>query len=142
MAAGAASAGQGAHKPEGETGVRASRGATQPGTMPPPSTPTRTTGAPVATTGPPATETRTQFSRGPPGPTLLATAVMPEAQRPQRVESPTGPAVATRPGRMEFNSLMSREEVLRALLQLLSDQFKQPLSSGRAMWPQRRTRNA
>jgi hypothetical protein len=31
-----------------------------------------------------------------------------------------------RPSRMEFNSLMSRKDVPRALLQLLPDQFKQP----------------
>jgi hypothetical protein len=126
MAAGAASAGQGAQRPEGETGARASRGATQPGTMPPPSTPTRTTRAPAATTGPPATATGPQVLGEPPGSTLHATAVRPEVRRPQGVEPPTGPAVATRPGRMEFNLLMSREEVLRGLLQLLPDQFKQP----------------
>jgi hypothetical protein len=28
---------------------------------------------------------------------------------------------------MEFNSLMSRKDVLKALLQLFTDQFKQPL---------------
>jgi hypothetical protein len=53
--AGAASAGQGAQRTEGETGARASWEATQPGTMPPPSTPTRTTGASAATAGAPTT---------------------------------------------------------------------------------------
>jgi hypothetical protein len=43
-AAVAAAAGQGSQRPVGETGARASRGATQPGTMLPPPTPTRTTG--------------------------------------------------------------------------------------------------
>jgi hypothetical protein len=71
MAAGAASAGQGAQRPGGETGARASRGATQPHTMPPPPTPTRTTGTPMTTTGP-------QVSGGPPGPTLPTTAMRPE----------------------------------------------------------------
>jgi hypothetical protein len=82
MAAGAASAGQGAQRPEGEAGARASRGATQPGTMPPPLTPPRTSGAPVATTGPPATTTGPQVSGGPPGPTLPTTAMRPVYRRP------------------------------------------------------------
>jgi hypothetical protein len=107
MAARAASAGQGAQRPEGETGARASRGATQPGTMPPPSTPARTTGAPAATTGPPATTAGPQVSRGPPGSTLPATAVRPEVRRTQGVRPSTGPAVATRPSSMEFNSLIN-----------------------------------
>jgi hypothetical protein len=119
MAAGAALAGQGAQRPEGEKGIRASRAATQPDTMPPHSTPIRTMRAPASAMGP-------QVSGGPPGSTLPAMAVRPEVQRPKGVRPLTGPAVATRPSRMEFNSLMSREEVLRALLQLLHDQFKQP----------------
>jgi hypothetical protein len=44
-AAVAAAAGQASQRPVGETGAPASRGATQPGTMPPPPTPTWTTGA-------------------------------------------------------------------------------------------------
>jgi hypothetical protein len=127
MAAGAASAGQGAQGPEGEAGARASRGATQPGTMPPPSTPTRTSGAPVATTGPPATTTGPQVSGGPPGPTLSTIAMRPEDQRPRGIRPPTGPSVVTRSSsKVAFNARMSRDDVIIALLGFLPNQFKEP----------------
>jgi hypothetical protein len=120
MAAGAASAGQGAQRPEGEAGARASRGATQPSTMPPPPMPTRTSGAPVATTGPPATTTGPQVSGGPPGPTLPTTAMRPEDQRPQGIRPPAGPSVVTRfSSKVEFNAGMSRDDVIIALLGFL-----------------------
>jgi hypothetical protein len=61
MAVEAASAGQGAQRPEEKTGARASPGATRPGTMPPPPTPTHTTGPSATTTGPQVWEGR----RGP-----------------------------------------------------------------------------
>jgi hypothetical protein len=127
MTARAATAAQGAQRPEGETGARASRGATQSGTMPPPPTPTRTTGAPLATTGPPATTTGRQVLGGPPGPTLLATAMRPEDRLPRGVRPPTGPTVVTRSSsKVEFNAGMSRKDVIRALLGFLSNQFKEP----------------
>jgi hypothetical protein len=119
-AAVAAAAGQGSQRPVGETGARASRGATQPGTMPPPPTPTRTTGAPATSTGP-------QIAGGPPGFTLPATAVRPRVQRPQGLRPPTCPTVVTRPSpKVEFKAGMSREDVLRALLGFLPNQFKEP----------------
>jgi hypothetical protein len=127
MAAGAASAGQGAQRPEGEVGARASRGATQPGTMLPPPTPTRTNGAPVATTGPPATTTGPQDLGGPPGPTLPTTAMGPEDRRPRGIRPPTGPSVVRKSSsNVEFNAGMSRDDVIIALLGFLSNQFKEP----------------
>jgi hypothetical protein len=127
MAAGAASAGQGAQRPEGEAGARASRGATQPGTMPPPPTPTRTSGAPVTTTGPPATTTGPQVSGGPPGPTLPTTAMRPEDRRPRVIRPPTGPSVVTRSSsKVEFNAGMRRDDVIIAHLRFLPNQFKEP----------------
>jgi hypothetical protein len=119
-AAVAAAAGQGSQRPVGETGARASRGATQPGTMPPPPTPTRTTAAPATSTGP-------QITGGPPGFTLPATAVRPRVQRPHGLRPPTGPTVVAKPSpKVEFNAGMSREDVLRALLGFLPNQFKEP----------------
>jgi hypothetical protein len=108
MAAGAASAGQGAQRSKGEAGARAGRGATQPGTMPPPPTPTRTSRASVVTTGPPATSTRPQVSGGPPGSTLPTTAMRPEDRRPRGIRPPTGPSVVTEASsKVEFNAGMS-----------------------------------
>jgi hypothetical protein len=140
MAAGAASAGQGAQRPEGEAGVRASRGATQPGTMPPPPTPTRTSGALVVTTGPPTTTTGPQISGGPPGPTLPTTALRPDDRRPRGIRPPTCPFVVTRSSsKVEFNTGMSRDDVIIALLGFLPNQFKEPpevsARSARAMRP-------
>jgi hypothetical protein len=127
MAAGAASVGQGAQRPKGETGAKASQGATQSGTMLPPPTSTRTTGAPVATTGPPATTMGPQILGGPPGPTWPTTAMRPEDQRPGGVRPPTGPTVVTRSSsKVEFIAGMSREDVIRALLGFLPNQFKKP----------------
>jgi hypothetical protein len=120
MAAGAALAGQGAQRPKGETGARASPEATRPGTMPPPPTPTRTTGPPATTTGP-------QVLGGPPGPTLPTTAMRPENRRPRGIRPPTGPSVVTRSSsKVEFNAGMSRNDVIRALLEFLPNQFKEP----------------
>jgi hypothetical protein len=127
MAVGAASAGQGAQRPEGEAGTRASRGATQPGKVPPPPTPIRTSGAPAATTGPPATTMGPQVSGGPPGPTLPTTAMRPEDRRPRGIRPPTGPSVVTRSSsKVEFNARMSRDDVIIALLGFLPIQFKEP----------------
>jgi hypothetical protein len=96
------SAGQGAQRPEGETDAKASRGATQPGTMPPPPTPTRTTGAPAIATGP-------QTAGGPPGSNLLATVVRPEVQRREGLRPPTGPTVE-REEREEVPSVARNEK--------------------------------
>jgi hypothetical protein len=127
MAAGAASAGQGAQRPEGEAGAKASQEAAQPGTMPPPPTPTRTSGVPVATTGPPATATGPQVSGGPPGPTLPTTAMRPEDRRPGGIRPPIGPSIFTRSSsKVEFNAGMSRDDVIIALLGCLPNQFKEP----------------
>jgi hypothetical protein len=127
MAAGAASAGQGAQRSEGEAGARAGRGATQRGTMPPPPMPTRTSGAPVVTTGPPVVTTGPQVSGGPPGPTLLTTAMRPEDRRPQGIRPPTGPSVVTRASsKVEFNAGMSRNDVIIAFLGFLPNHFKEP----------------
>jgi hypothetical protein len=127
MAAEAASAGQGAQRPEGEAGARASRGAKQLGTMPPPPTPTRISGAPVATTGPPATTTGPQVSGGPSGPTLPTTAMRPEDRRPRGIRPPADPSVVTRSSsKVEFNVGMSRDDVIIALLEFLPNQFKEP----------------
>jgi hypothetical protein len=119
MAAGAASAGQGAQRPEGETGTRASRGATRPGTMPAPPTPTRTMGPPATTTGP-------QVLGGPPGPTPPTTAMRPEDRRPRGIRASTGPSVVTgSSSKVEFNAGMSRDDVIRALEGFLPNQFKE-----------------
>jgi hypothetical protein len=127
MAAGAASAGQGAQRPEGKEGTRASRGAAQPGTMPLPPTPSRTSGAPMATTGPPATTTGPQVSGGPPGPILPTMAMRPEDRRLRGIRPPTGPSVLTRSSsKVEFNAGMSRDDVIIALLEFLPNQLKEP----------------
>jgi hypothetical protein len=171
---------QGVQRPEGETGVSAGRGTTQPGTMPPPPVPGRTevststaagpgptAGTEGATLGPvtgpsfrpppgvprpeprrpppsaplrtvvaPASRARHQLTRGPGGPGLgPATATRPgpatvtraEPRRPQGLEPPAGPTPVTRvSSRVEFNAQMSREDILRALKQLLPNQFKEP----------------
>jgi hypothetical protein len=97
---------------------------------PPPSAPLRTVRAPASQAG-------QQLIRGPGGPGLgPATATRPvpatvtraEPRRPQGLGPPVGPTPVTRASsRVEFNAQMSREDILRALKQLLPNQFKEPL---------------
>jgi hypothetical protein len=123
----AALAGQGVQRTEEETGARASREATQPGTMAPPLTPTRTTGAAAAATGAPTTSSGRHVTGGPAGFALLAIATRPEPRRPQGLRPTTGPTPVTRAtSKVEFNAQMSRGDVAKALLQLLPNQFKEP----------------
>jgi hypothetical protein len=120
---------QGVQRPEGETGASAGRGTTQPGTMLPPPAPLRTVVAPATAAG-------QQLTRGPGGPGLgPATATRPgratvtgsKPRRPQGLGPPAGPTPVTRSSsRVEFNAQMSRKDILRALKQLLPNQFKQP----------------
>jgi hypothetical protein len=124
-----AAAVQRAQRPEGETGARAGRVATQPGTMPPPPTPMRTVAAPATPAG-------QQPTRGPGGPGLgpasatrpgSATVTRSELRRLQGLGPPAGPTSVTRSSsRVEFNAQMSREDILRALKQLLPNQFREP----------------
>jgi hypothetical protein len=120
-AAAVAAAKQGAQRAVEETGARASQGTTQPGAMPPPPTPTRKTGAPATSTGP-------QIAGGPLLRfTLPTTAVRPQAQRLQGLRPPTGPTVITRSSsKVEFHAGMGREDVIKALLGFLPNQFKEP----------------
>jgi hypothetical protein len=65
----------------------------------------------------PATATR-------PGP---ATVTRSEPRRPQGLGPPASPAHVTRSSsRVEFNAQMSNKDILKALKQLLLDQFKEP----------------
>jgi hypothetical protein len=59
--------------------------------------------------------------------TLPTTAVKPQAQRLQGLRPPTGLTVVTRSSsKVEFNAGMSREDIIRALLGFLPNQFKEP----------------
>jgi site-specific DNA-cytosine methylase len=97
--------------------------------MPPPPTPMRTVVAPAT----PAGQQLTRGTGGPglgpatvtgPGPTTVTRS---EPRRPQGLEPPAGPAHVTRSSsRVEFNAQMSNEDVLKALKQLLPNQFKEP----------------
>jgi hypothetical protein len=92
--------------------------------------------APLRTVVAPATQAGQQLTRGPEGPGLgPATATRPgpatvtraEPRRPQGLGPHAGLAPVTRASsRVEFNAQMSREDILRALEQLLSNQFKKP----------------
>jgi hypothetical protein len=92
--------------------------------------------APLRTVVAPATRAGQQLTRGPAGPGLgPATATRPgpatvtraEPRRPQGSGPPAGPTRVTRAIlRVEFNAQMSREDILRALKQLLPNQFKEP----------------
>jgi hypothetical protein len=109
--------------------ARGSQAVTQPGTMPPPPTPMRT----VVATATPAGQQPTGGAGGPglgpatatrPGP---ATVTRSEPRRPQGLGPPAGPAHVTRSSsRVEFNAQMSNEDILKAVKQLLPDQFKEP----------------
>jgi hypothetical protein len=58
---------------------------------------------------------------------LPTTAMRPEDRRPRGIRPPTGPSVVTRSSsKVEFNAGMSREDVIRALLGFLPNQFKEP----------------
>jgi hypothetical protein len=92
--------------------------------------------APLRTVVAPATRAGQQLTRGPGGPGLgPATATRPgpatvtraEPRRPQGLGPPAGPTLVTRASsRVEFNAQMSREDILRALKQLLPNLIKEP----------------
>jgi hypothetical protein len=92
--------------------------------------------APLRTVVAPATRAGQQLTRGPGGPGLgpatatkpgPATVIRAEPRRPQGLGPPVGPTPVTRASsRVEFNAQMSREDILRALTQLLPNQFKEP----------------
>jgi hypothetical protein len=121
---------QGVQRPEGKTGASAGRGTTLPGTMPPPPAPLRTAVAPATPAG-------QQLTRGPGGPGLgpatatrsgPATVTRSEPRRPKGLGPPADPTPVTRASpRVEFNAQMSHKDILRALKQLLPNQFKEPL---------------
>jgi hypothetical protein len=109
--------------------ARGSQAVTQPGTMPPPPTPMRTVVAPATLAGQQPTRGTGGPGLGPatvtrPGP---ATVTRLESRRPQGLGPPAGPAHVTRSSsRVEFNAQMSNEDILKALKQLLPNQFKEP----------------
>jgi hypothetical protein len=84
----------------------------------------------------PATPAGQQLTRGPGGPGLgpatitrpgPATVTRSEPRRPQGLGPPAGLTPVTRSSsRVEFNAQMSRKDILRALKQLLPNQFKEP----------------
>jgi hypothetical protein len=110
-----------AQRREKEAGAEASRAATQPGTMPPPSTPTRAVAAPATPAGPQPLIESGVSGGGP------ATIARPKPRRPQGLgprPKPASPAPVTEPSaRMEFNAQMSNEYILEIFNRLLPDWF-------------------
>jgi hypothetical protein len=92
--------------------------------------------APLRTVVAPATRAGQQLTRGPEGPGLgpatatrlgPATVTRAEPRRSQGSGPPADPTPVTRASsRVEFNAQMSRKDILRALKQLLPNQFKEP----------------
>jgi hypothetical protein len=121
--AAAMAAAQGGQRQE-EAGARAGWAATQPGTMPPPPVPARTGAAPATPAGSRPTIGPGGAERGP------VTVTRPKPRRPQGLgprSRPVEPAPVAEPvARREFNAQMSNEDILKALSQLLPDQFAEP----------------